>query len=241
LTEREWDAARDPFALLSHLFPMRGDDSTELHARASKLYLIACARKAWDRLPVCGRELIVLAEFATDREGITDELRREARSIAEDLVNCPGEPDDLNDIEQKLRAAGHRFESGAKPQRTYDRDEWRSLSHLVYLPYAKLTPNYRHIAAEDHSIELIRDAFPSPFRDPRIAPEHRTRTVAALAREMYRSRDFSPLPLLADALQDAGCRNPYVLNHCNSPGPHTRGCWVVEAILHPPRLMITRT
>lgn len=39
---------------------------------------------------------------------------------------------------------------------------------------------------------------------------------------MYASRDFSPMPILADALQDAGCENDDILTHCQAPGPHSR-------------------
>ena len=46
-----------------------------------------------------------------------------------------------------------------------------------------------------------------------------------------KSRDFSPMPILADALQDAGCDNEAVLAHCRGDGPHVRGCWVVDLIL----------
>jgi hypothetical protein len=53
----------------------------------------------------------------------------------------------------------------------------------------------------------------------------------SLARQMYESRDFSSMPILADALQDAGCDNDDILNHCRGPGPHVRGCWVVDLVL----------
>ena len=49
--------------------------------------------------------------------------------------------------------------------------------------------------------------------------------------KMYDSRDFSPTPILADALQDAGCDNDNILNHCRGEGPHVRGCWVVDLVL----------
>jgi hypothetical protein len=50
---------------------------------------------------------------------------------------------------------------------------------------------------------------------------------------MYDSRDFGAMPILADALQDAGCDNDEVLNHCrNKPAvEHFRGCWVVDGVL----------
>jgi hypothetical protein len=48
---------------------------------------------------------------------------------------------------------------------------------------------------------------------------------------MYDSREFGNMPILADALQDAGCELPEVLDHCRGPGPHVRGCWVVDLVL----------
>jgi hypothetical protein len=40
------------------------------------------------------------------------------------------------------------------------------------------------------------------------------------------------MPILADALQDAGCDNDDILDHCrDSNGAHTRGCWVVDILL----------
>jgi hypothetical protein len=48
---------------------------------------------------------------------------------------------------------------------------------------------------------------------------------------MYGSRDFAPMPILADVLQDAGCSHPDILAHCRGDGPHARGCWVLDLIL----------
>jgi hypothetical protein len=64
-----------------------------------------------------------------------------------------------------------------------------------------------------------------------FSPEWRTDTVIALAQQMYESRDFSALPILADALQDAGCDSPEILDHCRNPGPHTHGSWIVDLVL----------
>jgi hypothetical protein len=58
-----------------------------------------------------------------------------------------------------------------------------------------------------------------------------TTTVVALAQQIDTSGDFSAMPILADALQDAGCDNEEVLGHCRGPGPHVRGCWVVVLVL----------
>jgi hypothetical protein len=76
---------------------------------------------------------------------------------------------------------------------------------------------------------LIRDIF--PFRPITINPAWLTSTVLALAHQMYDSRDFSAMPILADALQDGGCENAQILEHCRGTGPHVRGCWVVDLCL----------
>jgi hypothetical protein len=79
--------------------------------------------------------------------------------------------------------------------------------------------------------DLIRDIFGNPFRPVTLNPSWLTSTVVPLARQMYDTRDFSAMPILADALQDAGCNNPDILDHCRGEGPHVRGCWVVDLVL----------
>jgi serine/threonine protein phosphatase PrpC len=56
-------------------------------------------------------------------------------------------------------------------------------------------------------------------------------TVARLARAMNEEKDFERMPILADALEDAGCTDALLLDHCRSPGPHSRGCWLVDLLL----------
>ncbi|WP_162667923.1 hypothetical protein [Gemmata massiliana] len=79
---------------------------------------------------------------------------------------------------------------------------------------------------------LVRDIFGNPFRSVVFSPSWRASTAIALAGQMYESRDFSAMPILADALQDAGCDNTDVLDHCRGEGPHVRGCWVVDLVLN---------
>ncbi|MCE9568264.1 MAG: hypothetical protein K8U57_40205 [Planctomycetes bacterium] len=69
--------------------------------------------------------------------------------------------------------------------------------------------------------------FPTFTADPAWL----TSTVVAIAQGMYESRDFSAMPILADALQDAGCEDDDVLKHSRSDTPHVRGCFVVDLIL----------
>ena len=96
-------------------------------------------------------------------------------------------------------------------------------------------------------LDNLRCVFGNPFRPVTYNPEWRTSTAVALARQMYESRDFSAMPILSDALKDAGCGDSEILAHCrlddvglcsadvNVPfrtgGPHVRGCWVVDLVL----------
>jgi hypothetical protein len=79
---------------------------------------------------------------------------------------------------------------------------------------------------------LLRDIFGNPFRPLTVNSDWLTPTVQQLAAYIYESRDFSTMPILADALQDAGCDNADVLNHCrDTKATHVRGCWVVDLVL----------
>ncbi|VTR98734.1 Uncharacterized protein (Fragment) OS=uncultured bacterium PE=4 SV=1 [Gemmata massiliana] len=83
-----------------------------------------------------------------------------------------------------------------------------------------------------NQVSLIRDIFGNPFRPVPFSPSWRSSTVLALAAQMYDSRDFSAMPILADALQDAGCDNTDILDHCRDTSlTHVRGCWVVDPVL----------
>jgi len=76
--------------------------------------------------------------------------------------------------------------------------------------------------------DFVRDIFGNHFRPVATDPAWLTSTVIALAHGIYDEKAFDRLPILADALQDAGCDNDDVLNHCRQPGEHVRGCWVVD-------------
>jgi hypothetical protein len=79
--------------------------------------------------------------------------------------------------------------------------------------------------------DRLRDVVGNPYRSVIFSPSWRTDTAVLLARRMYGARDFFALPILADALQDAGCDNEEILTHCRGSGPHVRGCWVVDQVL----------
>jgi hypothetical protein len=79
---------------------------------------------------------------------------------------------------------------------------------------------------------LLREIFGNPFCPISFSPAWRTDTALSLAHQMYESRDFGAMPILADALQDAGCDSDDILNHCrDANATHVRGCWVVDLVL----------
>ena len=78
---------------------------------------------------------------------------------------------------------------------------------------------------------LLGDIFGNPFRPVPFDPAWRTSTVLALANGIYEVRAFERLPILADALQDAGCDSDDILTHLRGDGPHSRGCWPLDLIL----------
>jgi len=79
---------------------------------------------------------------------------------------------------------------------------------------------------------LVREILGNPFRPVTLDPAWLTENVVLLARQMYETEDFSHTPILADALQDAGCENVDVLKHCRDETlTHVRGCWVLDLIL----------
>jgi hypothetical protein len=82
---------------------------------------------------------------------------------------------------------------------------------------------------------LLHCVFGNRFHSPAIDPGWLTwngGTVVKLAQAIYDERAFDRLPVLADALEEAGCDNPDILSHLRGPGPHARGCWPVDLLLN---------
>ncbi len=91
----------------------------------------------------------------------------------------------------------------------------------------------RAVEVERAQGELFREIFGNPFRP--VTPEKAWLTwdsgaVPRLARCLYEERRFEELPILADALQEAGCDNEDILAHCRRPDGHVRGCWVLDLL-----------
>jgi hypothetical protein len=86
-------------------------------------------------------------------------------------------------------------------------------------------------AARAEQAELLRCIFGNPFRPVEVQPQWRTETVVRIARSIHEGRTFDLLPVLADALEEAGCTCPYTLGHCRVHRKHALGCWVVSGII----------
>jgi hypothetical protein len=84
---------------------------------------------------------------------------------------------------------------------------------------------------EELHMRLLRDILGNPFRSISFEKSWRSPTATALATGIYQDKAFDRLPILADALEEAGCDDADVLNHCRGPGPHARGCWVIDMLL----------
>lgn len=81
--------------------------------------------------------------------------------------------------------------------------------------------------------DSLRDIFGNPFHSAAISPSWLAwieGAAAKLTQAIYDARRFDDLPILADALEEAGCTDPTVLAHCREPGLHIRGCWVLDLV-----------
>ncbi|OGZ69933.1 MAG: hypothetical protein A3F47_01340 [Candidatus Staskawiczbacteria bacterium RIFCSPHIGHO2_12_FULL_38_11] len=86
-----------------------------------------------------------------------------------------------------------------------------------------------------HQCQILRDIFGNPFQPPpAINPvwfRWSDGAIIKIARVIYDEHGFDRLPILADALEDAGCTDAAILEHLRGPGPHVRGCWALDLLL----------
>lgn len=101
------------------------------------------------------------------------------------------------------------------------------------VPVTYQTPTPRCDPAEQAAqAALLRCIFGNPYRlAPRMSAAWRTAEILALAGAIYDERAFDRLPILADALEEAGCKARDLLGHLRDGGPHARGCWAVDLLM----------
>jgi hypothetical protein len=117
------------------------------------------------------------------------------------------------------------------PRRGSESWDWRHLALECLDPYPSCqVQNFREVTQRAFA-DAYRELFANPFAPIEWKSGWLTSTVRDLAGHIYTKRDFGAMPILADALQDAGCEDEQILGHCRSDRLHARGCWVLDAIL----------
>jgi hypothetical protein len=223
MTEEQWLKTRaHAQGLVWNLRSMTQVTRTKRGKRKLRLFACGCCRLIWERLrdPRLRKAVEVAERFA---EGETDKDELEA-------VRClvtpfrmgryfPEKPDVLDLIAIDLAVAT-----------THQQAFEAAFSMTVYeFPLA----GYRTAQSDGEAVlcDLLRCVIGNPFRPVAFDSAWRTPSAFALARTAYEERRFEDLPLLADALEEAGCTDEAILTHCRGPGPHVRGCWVVDLVL----------
>jgi hypothetical protein len=216
MTEQEWLACADHSDMLAFLHTQGVDGY-----RKYRLLLVAYCRTFLPALLAQERtrRVVEAAEAYADGAVTQNELARARRAA---LKAVEGQP--------RLDLAVRGVTAGLP------------IREVVEFPYFCLrvwrTGNYNHpTTSQQRKLgQLIRDIFGNPFRPVSVDPTWQTSTVVAMAQGIYSDRAFDRLafhrlPILADALEEAGCTDADILAHCRGPGPHVRGCWVVDLVL----------
>jgi hypothetical protein len=245
MTEAEWLAATDPEPMLKSLHEtalpsgvmtcdccqslcrQRPAEYCPLY-RKLRLLALECCRRILHLLadPTC---LQAVQALELHLEGISASYDRAVQEFdAKRRAGFPGTPYVWN----ALYCAVHRhWQSHFDNELVHaDATRWKLVRVVVQASCASAGDGER--IAQCH---LIRDLFGNPFRPTRaIHPGCITRSGAMIvkfAAEIYNGRSFDRLPILADALEDAGCTDAELLGHLRGPGPHVRGCWALDRVL----------
>jgi hypothetical protein len=210
-----WESSPDPDLLLAR----RRDPGSP---RRQRLLICAVARHVWAILPDEGRYAVEVAERLADGRCTEAERAAAFQAAGGDLSAVYTQADC---IPAKALVDG---ELGY-----YLLDAVSSVTMVADAEGLTIPPMPRDRSAAERAAvaHLIRDVYGNPYHPVAADPGWRTEAAVGLARGMYDTRDFGPMPVLADALEDAGCTQPDVLGHCRRPGPHVRGCWVVDLVL----------
>ena len=254
MTEAEWMAA-------THAQPLQEYRRKNTSNRKLRLFATACCRDIWDLIDSDqARSAVEIAEKfadgnATEEEiddanrlaqTLADEIYEEVNSQAEQIAIRDNLPDGwVHGAWECAIDACSAMSACSEVSYPTGLDVIRVARSAVLARGFKIAPklftedgggDFRLREVAEHEQERLqathfRDVFGNPFRPVAFSPDWRTTTATAIASQMYDSREFGAMPVLADALQDAGCENADILDHCRGPGPHVRGCWVVDLVL----------
>jgi hypothetical protein len=211
MTEAEWLGCTDPQKMLNYL---EGKTSE----RKLRLFACACCRRIWPAIKEpFEKEAVELAERYADGLCASEDL---------ESAQTSGWPDEDRRNTQTMEAAAFAVQlTLARPLTVEAAPAWE------YAAWARGEP----LAAEEAAqADLLRCLLGDPFRPLALDLAWlawNSGTIPKLAQAMYDERAFGHLPILADALEEAGCEDADLLGHLRGPGPHVRGCWAVDLLL----------
>ena len=241
MTEQEWDGCNDPEAMLEFL---------EWNASDRKLRLLACAccRHLLGQVSVdsWGRKAVDVAELFADGKASPQDLQDAAAAATSGATAG---------LAGASQSAGLACGSAASPKGGSHAVYYAlAMTGSAVREYAAVIVP----AGDDHppfvvggeealtkerwvQAALVRDLLGNPFRPVAVDPAWLAwhgGAVKSLAEAVYEERelpsghlDAARLAVLADMLEEAGCNDARLLGHLRGPGPHVRGCWVVDLLL----------
>ncbi len=223
MTEAEWLACKDLWLMMQQL-DFRNSD------RKLRLFAAACCRQVWDRiLDDRSRQAVETSERYADGEATYTQVL-----LA--VAHCEELPFTHADAAVE-HAAAVRCATERACAESYFRATRDAATALAERspgdPESEVDPaaEFRALVAQ---CDLLREVVGNPFRPVAVEPDWlrwNHGTVPVLARRIYEERAYHDLPILADALEDAGCTDERLLAHCRGAGPHVRGCWAVDLLL----------
>jgi hypothetical protein len=237
VTEREWLACTDPRRMLRFLSGVAGD-------RKLRLFTVACFKLLQSYLGDDRGEAVieVLERHAEGSDG-AGELSAAHLAVSPARLAAQAHPFPLGVFEEVVGAAtlpsafGAAWMTAGAVPHAIERIRTEFVSRYTYEEWEKgwEAHNRAITQAKQGEAALLRDLFgPLPLGRISIPPAvlaWQGGTAVKLAAAIYEGRRWVDMPVLADALEDAGLTDSGVLGHCREPGPHARGCWVVDLIL----------
>lgn len=249
--EPEWLAETNPERLLISICPPpvftvlrrfgSGKQPPFIRLDDRKLWLlaVACCRRVWHRMTdERTRRMVEVVERWADGQA-TDEERAAAgaaahQAFADSSTYYWGQDEAADAVHRAFHATTTAGADLARREEDYQPGMWASgvAQSVLNLTAGAVDPDYSNNPERPAQADLIRCLTGNPFRPVAFDPAWRTATAVALAEAIYAERAWDRLPILADALEEAGCLDADVLAHCRSGGPHARGCWVVDGVLN---------
>ena len=229
VTEREWLECTDPQAML-HFLQGKASD------RKLRLFAVACCRQIWHLLTdERSRQAVEVTERFADEQADLAELtmaQEAAYFVFHRAVNRHG----VQLFADSAAASASAPVAGAAGWWVEEPENTKDAAWAAALVTGRQTSNVARLLRDSYEdrrqTSFIHCIFgPLPFRPVPIDLAWRTPAVTALAQAIYDERAFDRLPILADALEDAGCMNADIIGHCRGPAPHTRGCFVIDLLV----------